>query len=79
MEREDIVIKPIIGMGSPPFRGALNNPELVDHVSKAYSGYSTATIQSAVRYDIPYSEYLKVRNSIISSIDRMPRELQGMS
>jgi len=77
MEDEGIVIKPIIGMGSPPFRGALNNPELVDHVSKAYSGYTTATIQSAVRYDVPYSEYLKVRNSIISNIDQEPRELMG--
>lgn len=74
-DSEGIEIKPIIGMGSPPFRGALNNPELVDTTSRVYSGYSTATIQSAVRYDVPYKDYVKVKDTIISNINQRPRKL----
>jgi len=57
-------IYPIIGMGSPPFRGGLNSPHLAPIEVVQYAGYETATIQSAVRYDISYSEYLKVRNTV---------------
>jgi len=71
----DIEIKPIIGMGVPPFRGALNNPELVEGMAQRYRGFSTATIQSAVRYDIAYKDYLVVMNTLSSSIDLSPSQL----
>ncbi|MEM3912503.1 MAG: phosphoenolpyruvate carboxylase [Desulfurococcaceae archaeon] len=65
-----VEVKPIIGMGIPPFRGALNNPELVEYIVQRYRGFSTATIQSAVRYDIPYKDYVKVMETILSNVDR---------
>ena len=58
-------ILPIIGMGSPSFRGGINSPRLVDFEVRHYQGYKTVTIQSAVRYDVPYSEYRKVSSAIL--------------
>ena len=52
---------PIIGMGSPPFRGGVNNPRLVEAEATQYGGYKTATIQSAVRYDVSYKDFVRVR------------------
>jgi len=43
----------ILGMGSPPFRGGLNNPSLAEVEARLYRGFDTATLQSAVRYDVP--------------------------
>ena len=59
-------ISPIVGMGSPPFRGGLNNPHLAVLEAAQYAGYKTATIQSAVRYDVSYAEYQRVREAILS-------------
>ncbi|MEZ0318550.1 MAG: phosphoenolpyruvate carboxylase [Pyrobaculum sp.] len=59
-----VKVKPILGMGSPPFRGGLNNPRLAHLEVVQYAGYHTATIQSAVRYDTSLDEYVKVRESI---------------
>lgn len=70
-----VKIEPIIGMGVPPFRGALNNPELVDCVIQRYRGFSTATIQSAIRYDSTYKEYLTVKNAIISNAGLTPPQV----
>ncbi|MEM1525998.1 MAG: phosphoenolpyruvate carboxylase [Ignisphaera sp.] len=63
-----IEIKPIIGMGVPPFRGALNNPKLIGYMVQRYKGFSTATIQSAIRYDIPFNDYLVVKNTISENV-----------
>lgn len=71
----DVRIKPIIGMGVPPFRGALNNPELVETIVERYRGFSTATIQSAIRYDAAYKDYLVVKNTITSNVDMVPQEV----
>ncbi len=60
-------VKPIIGMGSPPFRGGLNNPKLCHLEVVQYAGYHTATIQSAVRYDVSLEEYARVRESILNA------------
>ncbi|MFN3805041.1 MAG: phosphoenolpyruvate carboxylase [Pyrobaculum sp.] len=60
-------IRPIIGMGSPPFRGGLNNPRLCHLEVVQYAGYHTATIQSAVRYDVSLEEYIKVREAILNA------------
>lgn len=68
----DHKIHPILGMGSPPFRGGLNNPELAPREAAQYSGYYTATIQSAVRYDVPYQQYLGVKEAILSNIGGRP-------
>jgi phosphoenolpyruvate carboxylase len=57
-------IWPIVGMGSPPFRGGLNNPHLAHVEALQYSGYRTATVQSAVRYDVSYAEFLRVREAL---------------
>jgi phosphoenolpyruvate carboxylase len=57
-------IWPIVGMGSPPFRGGLNNPRLAHVEALQYAGYRTATVQSAVRYDVSYAEFLRVRETL---------------
>jgi len=48
--RTGVRIHPIIGVGSMPFRGHLN-PENVERFLMEYKGLSTATTQSALRYD----------------------------
>ncbi len=77
IDRElDVDIKPIIGMGSPPFRGGINNPRLVDMEVEQYRGFSTITIQSAVRYDVAYTEYQRVRSVLLNNIDGIPRKVE---
>ncbi|MFN3383371.1 MAG: phosphoenolpyruvate carboxylase [Archaeoglobaceae archaeon] len=60
-------IRPIIGMGSPPFRGGLNSPELCRLEVLQYAGYHTATIQSAIRYDVSLEEYRKAKETILNA------------
>ncbi len=60
-------VRPILGMGSPPFRGGLNNPRLAHLEVVQYSGYYTATVQSAVRYDTSLDEYMRVKESILNA------------
>lgn len=67
-----VEIKPVIGMGTPPFRGGINNPELVSYVVQRYRGFNTATIQSAIRYDMPFKDYVVVKNTIVENIDFKP-------
>ncbi len=76
LERElGVRIHIILGMGTPPFRGGLNNPGLVHLEVIQYSGYYTATIQSAVRYDMSFDDYRKVRNTILSACCLPPRNI----
>jgi len=63
-EKLGVRIHPILGMGSPPFRGGINNPRLVHVEAVQYAGYSTVTIQSAIRYDVSYDEYNFVKETI---------------
>uniref|UniRef100_A0A7C5XR29 Phosphoenolpyruvate carboxylase n=1 Tax=Ignisphaera aggregans TaxID=334771 RepID=A0A7C5XR29_9CREN len=72
----DMDIKPIIGMGSPPFRGGINNPKLVDIEVQQYMGFTTVTIQSAVRYDVTYTDYRKVQSTLLNNIGRVPRNVE---
>lgn len=74
-------VRPILGMGSPPFRGALNNPRLAHLEVVQYAGYYTATIQSAVRYDTSLDEYVKVKESILNACcnSRSPVEEEVLS
>ncbi|MCU7786741.1 phosphoenolpyruvate carboxylase [Pyrobaculum sp. 3827-6] len=66
-ERFGVRIHPILGMGSPPFRGGINNPQLAHLEVLQYSGYYTVTIQSAVRYDVSYNEYVNVKESLLAA------------
>lgn len=58
-----IRIYPILGVGSPPFRGHLT-PETVDYVLSEYPDVQTFTIQSAFKYDNPVP-------SVIAGINRL--------
>jgi len=75
-EELDIDVQPIIGMGSPPFRGGINNPRLVEYEVQHYQGYKTVTIQSAVRYDVPYNEYKRVSSTILWQLERPVRKVE---
>ncbi len=78
LEKElDKKIKIIIGMGSPPFRGGINNPKLVGYEVQHYRGYSTVTIQSAIRYDEPFDIYREVYKVLIENIEKGPRDIDS--
>jgi len=66
-------INPIVGSGTPPFRGAMNSPELVELEAKQFRGYHTVTIQSAVRYDAPLSSYLHVKRKLLENLGQKPQ------
>ncbi|HCC68267.1 MAG TPA: phosphoenolpyruvate carboxylase [Nitrospiraceae bacterium] len=51
-EETGIKIYPILGAGSPPFRGHLS-PENTDRVLEEYPDVQTFTVQSAFKYDNP--------------------------
>lgn len=57
MERE-IEIYPILGAGSPPFRGNLT-PYTVDKVLSEYSSVETFTVQSAFKFDNPVEDVIE--------------------
>lgn len=61
-----IDIYPILGVGSPPFRGHLT-PETVDHVLLEYPDVQTFTIQSAFKYDNPVPSVIAGINKLKSS------------
>jgi phosphoenolpyruvate carboxylase len=66
-DRLGVKIFPILGMGSPPFRGGINNPRLVHMETVQYAGFNTVTVQSAVRYDVSYDEYSFVREVLLNA------------
>jgi len=70
-------VEVIIGMGSPPFRGGINNPRLVGYEVRQYGGYSTATIQSAIRYDVPFEEYQRVSSLILEGVGSKPARVDS--
>ncbi len=53
-----VKVYPIIGMGKAPFRGHLA-PHNIENWVKEYKGYSTVTIQSALRYNTSRPDYVK--------------------
>jgi phosphoenolpyruvate carboxylase len=69
LEKElNVEIHPILGVGSKPFRGHLS-PDNVDNFLEEYQGLSTATIQSAFRYDYPIEQ---VKEGIQTLNQRLP-------
>lgn len=62
-DRTGIVVYPIIGAGSLPFRGSCA-PDNIDKFLEEYRGIRTVTVQSAFRYDYP----LKLVKSAIAKI-----------
>jgi len=54
-KKRNIDIHLILGVGSMPFRGHLS-PKNVDRFLREYKGLSTATIQSALKYDYPIEQ-----------------------
>ena len=65
-------VNPIVGSGTPPFRGALNSPELVELEARQFKGYYTVTIQSAIRYDAPLNSYLHVKHKLLENLGQKP-------
>jgi len=74
-QKLDVRILPILGMGSPPFRGGINNPALAHLEVIQYAGYHTVTIQSAVRYDVSYEEYQRVRDTLLNACCIKPKDV----
>ncbi|MBO3802101.1 MAG: phosphoenolpyruvate carboxylase [Candidatus Brockarchaeota archaeon] len=58
----------VIGTGVPPFRGNLR-PENISSFLKEYESYFTVTIQSALKYDYPFSEVKEVIKKINNKED----------
>ncbi len=62
-------IYPILGAGSPPFRGNLS-PATVDHVLSEYPSVETFTVQSAFKYDNPTDEAIAAIKKIKAFVRR---------
>lgn len=64
---KEIEIYPILGAGTPPFRGNLS-PYTVDKVLTEYPSVETFTVQSAFKYDFPIEDVIagikKLKNFI---------------
>ncbi|MCW4000156.1 MAG: phosphoenolpyruvate carboxylase [Candidatus Bathyarchaeota archaeon] len=60
---QETEIHPILGVGSKPFRGHLS-PDNVENFLQEYRGLSTATIQSAFRYDYPTEQVQEAINTL---------------
>lgn len=68
-EKSSIPILPIIGVGTPPFRGNLK-PANVDNCLGGYPSVHTFTIQSAFKYDYPEME-------VVKAIDKINKKKRG--
>lgn len=65
-EQAGVKIYPILGAGSPPFRGHLS-PDTVDRVLEEYPDVQTFTVQSAFKYDNPISAVVSAINKLKST------------
>ncbi len=68
-EETGVILYPILGAGSAPFRGHLT-PETVEKVLEEYPDVQTFTIQSAFKYDNPPTKVIaaisKLKNSSLN-------------
>jgi len=62
-KRSNVKMFPIIGAGTPPFRGNLS-PENLENFLEEYGSYYTVTIQSALKYDFPFNSTKRVVTTI---------------
>lgn len=62
-QERQVEIYPILGAGSPPFRGNLT-PYTVDKVLSEYSSVETFTVQSAFKYDNPVEHVIEAIRKI---------------
>lgn len=69
-----VKIYPILGVGSPPFRGHLT-PETVDELLTEYPDVQTFTVQSAFKYDNPVASVIAAINKLKSSEMSKGREV----
>lgn len=69
-----VVIFPIMGVGSVPFRGNLR-PDTVDKVANEHTSTHTFTIQSAFKYDNPHDEVVAAIKKLEKREKGVPREL----
>ncbi len=65
-----IGVYPIIGAGSLVFRGGLS-PDRINDFMKEYPGVTTATIQSAFRYDYPLADVKKAIRKLNSNLSKI--------
>lgn len=65
-------IHPILGVGALPFRGHLS-PSGVKELIRQYAGYSTATIQSGIRYDMGVEAVKEVVHTLREGLGREPK------
>lgn len=65
-EEIGIEVYPILGVGSPPFRGHMT-PDTVDNVLAEYPDVQTFTVQSAFKYDNPVPSVIAGINKLKSS------------
>ncbi|HFC98170.1 MAG TPA: phosphoenolpyruvate carboxylase [Thermosulfurimonas dismutans] len=70
--RLELDIYPILGVGSPPFRGNLS-PHTVELVLQEYPCVETFTVQSAFKYDHPIEEVIEAIKKLKNFI-RYPLE-----
>ncbi|MCD6301507.1 MAG: phosphoenolpyruvate carboxylase, partial [Staphylothermus sp.] len=73
-EERFINIKPILGMGKPPFRGNLA-PHNIYQWIKNWIGYSTVTIQSAIRYNTDIEAYKETIKVLLKHRDKKAQVL----
>jgi len=77
-EKTGIRIFPIIGAGSPPFRGHLT-PSNVEEFIREYGGYWTTTIQSAFKYDYGRSESRRAIEKLNNSMGQLDSTTSELS
>ncbi len=63
-EERMIGVKIILGMGKPPFRGHFA-PHNTEAWVREWSSHSTVTVQSALRYDTDYNDYIKLISRVL--------------
>jgi len=69
-EKLSIPILPILGVGSPPFRGNLK-PTNTDNCTSEYPSVQTFTIQSSFKYDYPFRDVVNAID-MLTHIHRAP-------
>ncbi len=75
-KEQGVMVHPIIGVGSKPFRGHLS-PDNLDNFLAEYKGLSTVTVQSAARYDYPLEqvkEFIRQLNQKLPNGEPAPIE-----